>query len=501
MNKVDFLRKLNQELGILDQEEKAEIIAFYEERFYSGTVYENKTEEEVISELESPEVIAKNVLEVYGASPKYVKTKAERYTGISSGKLFFLILFDIFIASWLIPTLYSIVVAVFGSLLSYVSVIRIMFETHSIADEFLFAFVTGAYILLFIFGLLILELTIYVTKKILIYHMNVLKFKNREKISKKLHRISVEGWFKRHKVFSSIKSILFLGAIVTMTYSGYHLFIKEDRLISAYTDSELTTEKYSLDLQNDIDALEPWDIIVNSETLGVKIVPITGTEVNVIYEYYKDYDFVLEIDESTNTITVENYAPDRINIGDIRDLFLFFRNDELVTIEVPVDLIVNDINLDSVNGTINVEDLDISLLEVYTENGKISIDGVSVQEDVILYTSNGEINVQDVIGKYTLTAITSNGKIYLRNTEFLEYYLDTSNGVIDLANLNVIDQDGVILSADTSNGDIILADVYVEDITLGTSNGDIEFYNSDLAFIIGNLDTDTSNGDISTNVN
>jgi len=44
MNKLDFLRRLNKELGILDEKEKKEILGFYEERFYSGTIYENKTE-------------------------------------------------------------------------------------------------------------------------------------------------------------------------------------------------------------------------------------------------------------------------------------------------------------------------------------------------------------------------------------------------------------------------------------------------------------------------
>ena len=124
MNKLDFLRRLNSELGVLDKEEKKQILAFYEERFYSGTIYENKTEQEVISELESPEVIARNVLEEYGVSPKYVKTKEERYTGVNLSQLIVLILFDLFIASWLIPSLYSIVVSIFGSTLSYFGVIE-----------------------------------------------------------------------------------------------------------------------------------------------------------------------------------------------------------------------------------------------------------------------------------------------------------------------------------------------------------------------------------------
>jgi uncharacterized membrane protein len=87
MNKLDFLRKLDKYLEVLDREERREILSFYEERFYTGTIYENKTEEEVIAELESPEAIARNVLAEYGASPKYVKTKAERNTNSNFGQI------------------------------------------------------------------------------------------------------------------------------------------------------------------------------------------------------------------------------------------------------------------------------------------------------------------------------------------------------------------------------------------------------------------------------
>ncbi len=80
MNKLDFLRKLDRELSVLDKDERKEILAFYEERFYSGTIYENKTELDVINELEAPEVIARNVLEEYGVSPKFIKNTEERYT-------------------------------------------------------------------------------------------------------------------------------------------------------------------------------------------------------------------------------------------------------------------------------------------------------------------------------------------------------------------------------------------------------------------------------------
>ena len=500
MNKLDFLRRLDRELGILDKEEKKEILAFYEERFYSGTIYENKTEEEVISELESPEVIARNVLSEYGVSPKYVKTKEERYTGIDSSQLVVLILFDVFIVSWLIPSLYSIVVGIFGALLSYVGVVGLMVGAHSIADEFLFAFGTGAYILLFIFGLLVLEVSIYVTKKILIYHMNVLKLKNREKISKQLHRFSVEGWFKRHKAANTIKTISLIGALVIMTYSGYHLFIKEGKLISTYSAEPFVTETYTEDLSIDILANESWNITTDLETLNVRIVPTLGTDVTITHTYSEFNDFVLDIDTTNNTITVTNEYTSTFGWGNITDIFALFGEEEILIIEVPVDLILGDLDISTISGAVDLSDIELNQLDIQTSNGRIVLDGIIVGADVTLYTSNGEINIQDVVGQYNLDATSSNGKIYIRNVEFLEYYLGTSNGAINLANLNVNNHDGVKLIADTSNGAIILENVYVLDVTLDTSNGDIEFQNSDETFVVDDLDMDTSNGNISSNM-
>ena len=499
MNKLDFLRRLNKELGVLDIAEKKEILAFYEERFYTGTIYENKTEEQVISELESPEEIARNVLNEYGVSPKYVKTKEERYSGVNAGQLVGLILFDLFIASWLLPALYSMVAGIFTSLVSYVSVIGLMIGAHSIADEFLFAFSTGAYILLFIFGLLVLEVTIFATKKIILYHMNVLKFKNREKVSRKLHKISVEGWFKRHKGANALKNLMFIGALVVMAYSGYHLFIKDARLINEYSSPELTTEIFTEDLNSEITGLETWDIITDLDTLSVQIVPVTGTEVRIIHSYRELNEFEYEIDTTGNTITVSNDYESNISWGDFRDIFTLFGGGESLVIEVPAGLLLDDIDIKTSNGEVELIDIELSKLDVYTLNGKIILDGLTIGADMTLETINGEINIQDITGSYDLYASTSNGRIYLRNVDFIEYILNTSNGTINLANLNVENQDGVSLYADTSNGNIILEDVYVLDVTLDTSNGNIDYNNSDTSFEV-DLDADTSNGDISENV-
>jgi len=499
MNKLDFLRRLNKELGILDEKEKKEILGFYEERFYSGTIYENKTEEEVISELESPEVIARNVLEEYGVSPKYVKTKEERYSGIDPSKLIVLILFDVFIGSWIIPTLFSMVIGIFGSLLSYIGFIPLMFGARTETDVFMFAFSTAAYVLVFLFGLVVLELSLYITKKIFVYHMNVFKFKGREKISKKLHKLSVDSWFKKHKLANTIKSLAFVVALVVMAYTGFQLFTGEDNVFDVYANQPKKTDLYTEDLNADIIALESWSISTDFDSMEIEIIPTLGDELKITHRYEEDHDYTIDINTDTNVITISNDVPN-IQWFSFETLLTWFSQIDSIKIEVPVDLILGDIDIDTLNGEVILIDLEVGELNISTSNGRIRLDSITINDDVTLSTSNGEILVQDVIGFYELEASTSNGRIVVEDVAFSKYNLNTSNGEINLENLNVDNKDATLLIADSSNGSIELVEVYVKDVRLDTSNGDIDYHNTDHTFVLDNFDKDTSNGQISTNI-
>ena len=99
-----------------------------------------------------------------------------------------------------------------------------------------------------------------------------------------------------------------------------------------------------------------------------------------------------------------------------------------------------------------------------------------------------------------MDASTSNGAITIKSSSFKVYNLDTSNGQINLTDLNVLNKDGVTLDADTSNGNINLENVYVLNVNLDTSNGNID-YNNDETFILNSYTKDTSNGNITGNVN
>lgn len=501
MNKLDFLRKLDRELSVLDKEERKEILAFYEERFYSGTIYENKTELDVINELETPEVIARNVLEEYGVSPKFVKTKEERYSNISIARLVWLVIFDLLIVSWLIPALYSIVVSVFASLLSYVSVVTLILGNPTSMDKMLFMFISGAYILLFLFALLVLELSIWCTKKIFIYHANVFKFKNREKMARKLNRISVDEWFKKHKLLKFIKSLSFMGAIALMVYSGLFLFTGDENVFDVYANQPRLTEITTKDLAQDIIDGEKWNLVTDFDSMAVEIYAVAGDEITITYSYIEESDYVISVDETTNTILIENDIDSSFSFLGIEELFALLNGGDRLVIEVPESLLFDNVDLKTLNGRVEIRNISIEELNINVSNGKILLDGVISTGDIDLHTSNGDVVVKNIEGEYDIDIQTSNGSIVLDNMNFHNYDLFTRNGRVIAENLNVLNQDGVSFLLITSNGKIIMNEVYIDDIDIKTSNGDIDFYNNiDPDFLPSRFVKDTSNGDISTNV-
>ena len=423
MNKLDFLRRLDKALQVLEKEERKEILAFYEERFYNGTIYENKTEEQVIAELESPDEIARNVLEEYGVSPKYVKTKEERYSNINTTNVVLIILFDVFVVTWLIPSLYSIVISIFGSLFTYISVIPLMLGTRTFYDEFTFAFLTAGYVLLFIFGLVVLDAAIYVTKKVIIWHFNVFKFKNRAKYNKKLSSISVEAWFKRHRMLKTLKNIALVGALVTLVYTGQWLFRNQDDVVAYYNNTEVTLDEYTVDVSSDILLDESWGIETDFDLMDVDIVLTTGETITVYHQYTEKENFVIDIDEANNMISIEENMSNYNFIWQVEDLFNLIGMKKQIRIEIPSDLLLNDLDIETTSGSVDIDNVDMETLDVYVTNGDINLQLINLQGDLNIDNTNGDITVIDVVSglSNSLNIDNTNGRITVERVLFGNY--------------------------------------------------------------------------------
>mgnify|MGYP000032029141 CR=1 FL=1 len=500
MNKNDFLRRLDSELGVLDKEERKELLDFYEERFYSGKIYEHKTEEEIIADLESPEVIARNILAEYGVSPKFVKTKAERYKGIDNTNLIVLVLFDVFVAAWLIPTMFSVVFALFATQLSYLTTFPVILGNPTMDDTYFFILITAVYFLLFMFSLMVLDFSITITKKIFIWHINVLKINNREKIIKKLNKSSIDGFVKKRRKLNLFKKLAIVGAFVAIFVAGGKLLFSDSNYLDALTSNPKTTEYYTEDVTSDIANSESWQIITNFDSMEVELLTVSGNEINVIHSYNQEREFTITLDEETNTVTIANKVDNKF-ISSFKDFLALIGVRDTITIEIPESLNISDVDINSKNGYVIVKDVNPRSLSISTFNGAVTVRDVIVNNDLDISTLNGRILIENVQGAdFELDASTSNGAITIKSSSFKVYNLDTSNGQINLTDLNVLNKDGVTLDADTSNGNINLENVYVLNVNLDTSNGNID-YNNDETFILNSYTKDTSNGNITGNVN
>ncbi|AIO18436.1 hypothetical protein KQ51_00556 [Candidatus Izimaplasma bacterium HR1] len=545
MNKLDFLRRLDRELNMLDKEERREIIHFYEERFYNGTIYENKTEEEVIAELERPEVIARNVLDEYGVSPTYVKKKEERYSNVSTGKAIFLIAFDVLIASSVIPALYGAAVAIIGSSFTWFTTIGLILGDSSAVDQYVFGFITAALILLFLFGLVVLEASLWFTRTLIKWHLNVFKVNNREKAIKKLSHLSLDSWFKKHRGAKRIKNLALVGALVGIVYSGYWILNHYDWVQTEYSQGESISVTITEDFETELLNGDQWIIETDLEDISVEIVQGSNDDVVIKHTHIKDDNFTYDFNYETNKLVLTNDIETTFEIfWDPSEMFsLLSGTHNLLRIELPTGLNLDDIIVETSNGNVYVRNIDfrdvtldtsnarIDMINVNvsgdatlkTSNGKVSVSNsvfegyleidssnnmvevseITVAGNLDIYTTNGRVDVIDVTSTSNSNLIidTSNNTIRVRTTGFDVYTLDTTNGKVTLGDLNTTESPASSITVNSSNNAIDATNVYANNITMKTSNGDIDFVNEDANFHPDSLSLTTSSyQDVDTNV-
>lgn len=108
---------------------------------------------------------------------------------------------------------------------------------------------------------------------------------------------------------------------------------------------------------------------------------------------------------------------------------------------------------------IEIPKKELKYLSIDTSNGNISADNLEVQKGII-DTSNGNINIKNLITKKGFEIDTSNGTIKVGKTNAEGYDLSTSNGHITVEGENKSDEfeknTGAknVLNVDTSNGNI-----------------------------------------------
>ncbi len=476
--KKRFLNELKRHLGPLEENERQAILDFYEERFEVGTKYEGKSESEVIDELEPPSQIASNVLRSYGYSTADESAAPRGGIGSAVGVL----LFDVFVAWWLVMVLLTVAFAFSSGLLS---VVTGLFGGSTLVTQILSTLaVISAFALWVFFVLWVYDRLITFFIWLIRWHVQAFSLPGMNAV-RSLRKLKAEYWLRRNSTALKVKSrvkgigtlVLLLSLIGFVAVEGTFTLRAGRAQLSEYEETFAVPEDGSLDVYTDMD-------------IGSLLIRhYDGEEILVEKAVNEDAD--VDIALTDNTLQVEN---------DLIGGFLSFNwvftvfptHEETTTIFIPESVSLESIDANTKNGSIDIEDLEAASIRAESSNGAIRLNGLEA-DSIEGRSSNGRIDF-DALVAGTLDARTSNGRITVRDSQADTLEGTTSNGNVTYERINAPDAPGEWVEATSSNGSISLSDVYAAKAELKTSNGDIDFYNADRSHAFERVDYHTQNG-------
>jgi len=229
-------------------------------------------------------------------------------------------------------------------------------------------------------------------------------------------------------------------------------------------------------------------IEVDVDNVEVIVEPSDDDGVHVVY--FENNRMTYEIKEGSNQkLTIKNKFSN--NISDWVGINIS-EGENYLKILVPSDSKV-EIDIEGSNGSISVEDIQLSKALIKTSNAKISLQDVDVLDRFEVKTSNGKIELINVSGNNIIVK-TSNGRIEADNVTMADKLeLTTSNSAIDVYEISA----GNLIELKTSNANIsgrITGKKEDFRINSSTSNGSNNLGNSDGGS--KSLRVETSNGSI-----
>ncbi len=480
--KERFMKDLKSFLTELSEEERNEILSFYEERFHTGKVFEGKSEQEIVSELESPEDIARNVLREYGKSPDSYLRKDEG-DGVNVGSLIGVVCFDVFIASWLLPALFGIFIWFLSSLGSYVLSLFLMpFR----ADTAVISGLLVGFGVLF-FGVLIAlwlyDVLLSFVAWLLKWHMNALNLRLNE-WPRKIRRLSAAHYLKKRPPMRKLKNQLKLAALLMVIIGGAYQIISLD----GFTFNVGAEDNVSETFTREVADLSGWEVEGNLAYGDLTFHTHGSSEIRVETRVPENADMEVIINEDTRTVELSNE----------RQLFLFniglwFTEDTYIDIYLPEDLTLERVDIEHMNGEIIIRDQVIDHVNLKTTNGSIRLSSIESPHPVRAATTNGNVTVYSSTAS-ELMATSTNGKIEIRDGEYSNVDAKTTNGKILVLNINDIHVIDSEMSVQTTNGKIELHNVYVNEVSMKSTNGSLHYENEDNSFQVGRLNYSTTNG-------
>ena len=265
-----------------------------------------------------------------------------------------------------------------------------------------------------------------------------------------------------------ILSIVFV--IIGGAFFGVGLFLNWDNITSSdHSSSGFEQKQYEYDTKG-LTAISFNDI--NS---AVKIIATNSDKVRVsCYESEKEKYYINMNTDGTLIIERRDDRSwfEKIGIWSLSDIFSGNKN---TVIEIPSNITLDNIEILTVNGEVEVSDLKLKEgLTAITSNGEVVIENVNAEYEVSAVTTNGRISLDDIKAK-EIEASTLNGRISFTSLEASESLgFDTVNG--EITGSIVGKQEDFKISTDTVIGKCNLKnkEYGIKKLSAGTVNGRIE---------------------------
>lgn len=230
----------------------------------------------------------------------------------------------------------------------------------------------------------------------------------------------------------------------------------------------------------------------NYDYTGVESISVDISNAKIIIEESSNDKFGIKADLSyvsdepyegvdNGILKFEKTAKHTFNMFSF-NMAMFDESSNTVIIYVPKNAKLEDVNLHTSNGRIEISNLNAKNLTVDSSNGGLVANDSYISDESTFTTSNGRIEIDGTYLEKTY-AKTSNGKIIATGIYKGDTTLKTSNGSIEFE--NNISRNSSDIKADTSNGTIEINGKTVQD----------EFYENNKAENL--IDAKTSNGSIS----
>lgn len=479
------MKQLAMYLEALSEEEREEILSFYEERFYTGRLYEGKSEAEIVAELEDPEDIARNVLKEYG-KPFTPHRHSSEGDALKVGSLIGVVLFDMFFVSWFVPALFAIVMG-FAAGLGSLVVTLIMMPFSSTGGS-LATVLVGSGLLFFgaLFVLWLYDIFLTFIAWLLKWHMDALNLGSKDWV-KRIRNLRVSNFLKKRPKTNKLKNQLKLVALLLVVGGGVYQIVNFNTLRFNLGAQEMVTDS----VEESITDREGWNIDGDLGTGDLEFHTHEQDTMRIETLVPENADTQITIDEETKTIDMtQDIDYFSFNIGQwVQSL----SNEASIDVYLPEDLSLNTVNIDHMNGDIVLNDHTIGNLDLFTINGDLQLDSVASDAPMRLRTTNGNV-IGQALSSNELDARSTNGRVDLRNGSFEILEASTTNGKIIIQDMNDASTPGSELQSETTNGNIELTNVYMNQVTMDSTNGSLSYENDDETFAIDLLSYNTTNG-------